>query len=226
MNVHRLGGLALAAAVLLSACVGRGEGLRAPYGSMSAQERSLVAYIPEVLRSTCARQYELSSDDCLFSCPTAMDVVALYPGAVAGFTCHYDHVRVDYLRYRTATSLDAALEDRWGFDAEGVRLTGSGTRPSTATASRAGRQGGSFASTATCSTGTVRALLTSHGPTIGPGLHLPAWELERQSQRVPGSHGTHVASIAGGNAGMCPKAFLAGVVVSLTHEDLLSPSSR
>jgi subtilisin family serine protease len=53
-----------------------------------------------------------------------------------------------------------------------------------------------------------------------PGLRLPAYELERQSQMVPGSHGTHVASIAAGNRGVCPKAMLAGVLISLPQADL------
>lgn len=53
-----------------------------------------------------------------------------------------------------------------------------------------------------------------------PRLRLPAYELERQSQTVPGSHGTHVASIAAGNRGVCPKAMIAGVLVSLPREDL------
>jgi len=48
-----------------------------------------------------------------------------------------------------------------------------------------------------------------------PRLRLPATELERQSQMIPGSHGTHVASIAAGNLGVCPKAMIAGVLVSL-----------
>lgn len=51
------------------------------------------------------------------------------------------------------------------------------------------------------------------------GLHLPPQEIERQSQMVPGSHGTHVASIAAGKRGVCPKAVLAGVLVSLPRED-------
>lgn len=53
-----------------------------------------------------------------------------------------------------------------------------------------------------------------------PRLRLPAYELERQTQMVAGSHGTHVASIAAGNRGVCPKARLAGVLVSLPGEDL------
>ncbi|MEN8375316.1 MAG: S8 family serine peptidase [Gemmatimonadota bacterium] len=52
------------------------------------------------------------------------------------------------------------------------------------------------------------------------GLGVPAQEIERQSQTVPGSHGTHVASIAGGNRGICRKALLAGVLVDLTDEDM------
>jgi subtilisin family serine protease len=50
-------------------------------------------------------------------------------------------------------------------------------------------------------------------------LHLPPQEIERQSQMVPGSHGTHVASIAAGKRGVCPNAVLAGVLVSLPRED-------
>jgi subtilisin family serine protease/predicted acylesterase/phospholipase RssA len=51
-------------------------------------------------------------------------------------------------------------------------------------------------------------------------LGIPAVELEAQSQMAPGSHGTHVASIAAGNHGVCPNAFIAGVLVSLSDEDL------
>jgi subtilisin family serine protease len=50
-------------------------------------------------------------------------------------------------------------------------------------------------------------------------LHLPPQEIERQSQMVSGSHGTHVASIAAGTNGVCPNAVLAGVLVSLPRED-------
>jgi len=50
-------------------------------------------------------------------------------------------------------------------------------------------------------------------------LNLPAYELERQSQMTVASHGTHVASIAAGNRGICPRAKIAGVLVSLPLED-------
>lgn len=48
----------------------------------------------------------------------------------------------------------------------------------------------------------------------------PAYRLEPQSQMVPGSHGTHVASIAAGNLGLCPDAMLAGVLIDLPEEHL------
>lgn len=50
-------------------------------------------------------------------------------------------------------------------------------------------------------------------------LGLPPYQLERQSQMVGGSHGTHVASIAAGNFGVCPEAMIAGVVISLPEKD-------
>jgi subtilisin family serine protease len=53
-----------------------------------------------------------------------------------------------------------------------------------------------------------------------PARGVPAVELEPQSEMVPGSHATHVASIAAGNRGVCPEAYLAGVLVSLPKEDL------
>jgi subtilisin family serine protease len=48
-----------------------------------------------------------------------------------------------------------------------------------------------------------------------PRVKLPAIEIERQSQRSVGSHGTHVASIAAGRSGVCPRARIAGVLVSI-----------
>jgi subtilisin family serine protease len=47
---------------------------------------------------------------------------------------------------------------------------------------------------------------------------LPATTLERQSQQSVGSHGTHVASIAAGRHGVCPKAEIVGVVVSVPRQ--------
>jgi subtilisin family serine protease len=52
-----------------------------------------------------------------------------------------------------------------------------------------------------------------------PGLGLPATDIEKQSQTVEGSHGTHVASIAAGNRGVCRKADIAGVIISLPQSD-------
>ncbi len=48
---------------------------------------------------------------------------------------------------------------------------------------------------------------------------LPATRLEPQSQMVTGAHGTHVASIAAGNRGVCPQAYIAAVLVALPEED-------
>lgn len=45
--------------------------------------------------------------------------------------------------------------------------------------------------------------------------NLPAWLLEPQSQRVAGSHGTHVASIAAGSRGICRNAPIAAVLLAL-----------
>ena len=44
-------------------------------------------------------------------------------------------------------------------------------------------------------------------------------DIEPQSEMVPGSHGTHVASIAAGNSGMCSKADIAAVLISLPPAD-------
>jgi subtilisin family serine protease len=43
----------------------------------------------------------------------------------------------------------------------------------------------------------------------------PAVLLEPQTQMVPGSHGTHVASIAAGARGVCPEALIACVIVDV-----------
>jgi subtilisin family serine protease len=51
-------------------------------------------------------------------------------------------------------------------------------------------------------------------------LGLPAWDIEAQSQHEESSHGTHVASIAAGNRGVCPRARLAGVLISVPEDDL------
>ena len=52
-----------------------------------------------------------------------------------------------------------------------------------------------------------------------PTLGLPATDIEPQSQRAEGSHATHVASIAAGNRGVCRRAKIAGVLISLPQED-------
>lgn len=52
-----------------------------------------------------------------------------------------------------------------------------------------------------------------------PKLKIPAYELEPQSQMDSASHGTHVASIAAGNRGVCSEAMIAGVLVSLPKSD-------
>lgn len=51
------------------------------------------------------------------------------------------------------------------------------------------------------------------------GFGLPAYELESQSQMEASSHGTHVASIAAGNHGVCSQATIAGVVIALGTGD-------
>jgi subtilisin family serine protease len=55
--------------------------------------------------------------------------------------------------------------------------------------------------------------------TASGGLGIPATDIEKQSQMVEGSHATHVASIAAGNWGICRKALIAGVLISLPKED-------
>ncbi len=51
-----------------------------------------------------------------------------------------------------------------------------------------------------------------------PGMPPAPW-LERQSQLQPGSHGTHVASIAAGKSGVCPKAKIAAVLLDVPKID-------
>ncbi len=48
---------------------------------------------------------------------------------------------------------------------------------------------------------------------------LSATAYEPQSSMEPGSHGTHVASIAAGNRGVCPKAEIVAVLLSLGKQD-------
>lgn len=55
---------------------------------------------------------------------------------------------------------------------------------------------------------------------------LPATTLEPQSQMSPGSHGTHVASIAAGNSGVCPKAAIAAVLVDIPREATATAQRR
>lgn len=50
-------------------------------------------------------------------------------------------------------------------------------------------------------------------------LGVPAHEVEPQSQMADASHGTHVASIAAGNRGVCTRSPLAGVLISLGEGD-------
>jgi subtilisin family serine protease len=52
-----------------------------------------------------------------------------------------------------------------------------------------------------------------------PRLGVPAYEIERQSQMAEGSHGTHVASTAAGNRGICRKSLIAAVLISLPEAD-------
>lgn len=52
-----------------------------------------------------------------------------------------------------------------------------------------------------------------------PAVGVAATDLAGQSVQVPGSHGTHVASVAAGNRGVCPDAMIAAVLISLTEEE-------
>jgi len=52
-----------------------------------------------------------------------------------------------------------------------------------------------------------------------PEVGVAATDLVSQSVQVPGSHGTHVASVAAGSSGVCPDAMIAAVLISLTEEE-------
>ena len=54
---------------------------------------------------------------------------------------------------------------------------------------------------------------------FGRRRHVGATDLLPQSSQQPGAHGTHVASIAAGNAGVCPRAKIAGVLLALSEDE-------
>jgi subtilisin family serine protease len=55
---------------------------------------------------------------------------------------------------------------------------------------------------------------------------LAATALEPQSQATPGSHGTHVASIAAGGSGVCPKATIAAVLIDIPRQSSANAERR
>jgi subtilisin family serine protease len=58
-----------------------------------------------------------------------------------------------------------------------------------------------------------------------PEQGLPATELEPQSSMEPGSHGTHVASIAAGNRGVCRNAEIVAVLISIPDNEMARQTS-
>lgn len=55
---------------------------------------------------------------------------------------------------------------------------------------------------------------------------LAATALEPQSQMTLGAHGTHVASIAAGKSGMCPKALIASVLIDIPRQSNATAERR
>jgi subtilisin family serine protease len=55
--------------------------------------------------------------------------------------------------------------------------------------------------------------------TAAAKIHVLPHDLEPQSQMVVGSHGTHVASTAAGNSGLCSAAEIAGVLIALPEDE-------
>src|SRR5262249_24578969 len=51
-------------------------------------------------------------------------------------------------------------------------------------------------------------------------IHVSPHDLEPQSQMIVGSHGTHVASIAAGNSGLCSAAEIAAVLIALPEDEI------
>lgn len=51
-------------------------------------------------------------------------------------------------------------------------------------------------------------------------IHVSPHDLEPQSQMVVGSHGTHVASIAAGNSGLCSAAEIAAVLIARPEDEI------
>jgi len=60
---------------------------------------------------------------------------------------------------------------------------------------------------------------TQMNKALAANVDAPATQLEPPSQMDFGSHGTHVASIAAGNAGIARESTIAGVLISLGPED-------